>query len=99
MKLKKLVILSGLIFSLLNCKDYNQEQIKKGNKSKDNQQEISVTKNIDSIIIDGIANEKTWKKSSWMPINQLWIGEQVDSLDFTGRYKLSWSKEALYVLA
>ena len=99
MKLKKLVILSSLIFSLLNCKDYNQEQIKKGNKSKDNQQEISVTKNIDSIIIDGIANEKTWKKSSWMPINQLWIGEQVDSLDFTGRYKLSWSKEALYVLA
>ena len=34
-----------------------------------------------------------------MPINQVWMGKPVDSTDFSGRYKLSWSKEALYVMA
>jgi len=61
--------MSCLIFLILNCKNNNNVQSKKENTLKTNQQEISVSKNIDTIFIDGIANEKTWKKSSWLPID------------------------------
>lgn len=98
MKCIKFLSMSCLIFLILNCKNNNNVQSKKENTLKTNQQEISVSKNIDTIFIDGIANEKTWKKSSWLPIDQVWIGKQVDSLDFSGIYKLSWSREALYLL-
>lgn len=98
MKFIKLLLASCLIFLILKCKNNNQVQLKKENTSKYSQQEISVSRNLDTILIDGIANEKTWKKSSWLPIDQIWIGKQVDTSDFSGRYKLSWSKEALYLL-
>ena len=98
MKLAKFLFFTCLTFLILNCEDNNPKQLKKQNLTKNNQDEILVEKIMDTILVDGIANEKTWEKSSWYPINQVWIGEQVDSSDFTGRYKLSWSKEALYVL-
>lgn len=66
--------------------------------SKKDHQLLSVNLNTDLITIDGIANENTWKKASWFPIDQVWLGAPVDSADFSGRYKLSWSKDALYVL-
>ena len=84
---------------MIGCKNNNQTQLKKENSNKTNHQEILVAKRVDTILIDGIANEKTWKESTWLPINQVWIGKPVDSKDFSGRYKLSWSKEALYVMA
>lgn len=52
----------------------------------------------DTIVIDGIANEDTWKHSPWIPINQLWLGNPFSSEDFSGKYKLSWTEDALYVL-
>ncbi|GGI57956.1 DUF6265 family protein [Winogradskyella haliclonae] len=50
-------------------------------------------------IIDGKANEPIWKNSQWHPIDQLWLGEPYTKDDFQGRYKLTWTKEALYLLA
>ena len=84
---------------MIGCRNNNQTQLKKENNNKNNHQEILVAKRVDTILIDGIANEKTWKESTWLPINQVWMGKPVDSKDFSGRYKLSWSKEALYVMA
>ena len=84
---------------MIGCKNNNQTQLKKENSNKTNHQEILVAKRVDTILIDGIANEKTWKESTWLPIDQVWMGKPVDSTDFSGRYKLSWSKEALYVMA
>lgn len=98
MKFIKILFMSCFIFFMLSCKNNNQVQLKNENTRKYNQQKILVSKNIDTVLIDGIADEKTWKKSSWLPIDQVWIGNQVDSSDFSGRYKLSWSKDALYVL-
>jgi len=49
--------------------------------------------------IDGIADENIWKHSEWHPLNQLWIGQQYNSEDFQGKYKLTWTKDALYLLA
>lgn len=58
----------------------------------------TVAKNTGVITIDGIAEENTWKNIPWIPINQVWLGDSVNSNDFTGKYKLSWSEKALYVL-
>ena len=49
--------------------------------------------------IDGKATEACWAKAKWMPINQLWVGKQPSKSDFSGRYKLAWDKNYLYVLA
>ncbi|WP_299114525.1 DUF6265 family protein [uncultured Winogradskyella sp.] len=60
---------------------------------------IEVKKTKVQPIIDGKANEPIWKNSQWYPINQLWLGEPYSKDDFQGRYKLTWAKEALYLLA
>jgi len=49
--------------------------------------------------IDGKATEACWAKAKWMPIDQLWVGKQPTKADFNGRYKLTWDKNYLYVLA
>lgn len=49
--------------------------------------------------IDGIADENIWQNTQWHPIDQLWLGSQYNSADFEGKYKLTWTKEALYLLA
>lgn len=84
MSFRRNILILWLIASFFACKKEHASNI--------------VTKNKDTIIIDGIASEKTWKSISWIPINQVWLGDSVNSNDFTGKYKLSWSEEALYVL-
>jgi hypothetical protein len=59
---------------------------------------IKVSKANKTPVIDGKANEDIWIKSSWYPIDQLWLGNPYDSNDFNGKFKLSWSKDALYIL-
>lgn len=49
--------------------------------------------------IDGIADENIWQNTQWYPIDQLWLGSQYNSADFEGKYKLTWTNEALYLLA
>lgn len=52
-----------------------------------------------SPIIDGIGDEPIWEETDWMPIDKLWLGKPYDAADFQGRYKLTWTERALYVLA
>lgn len=49
--------------------------------------------------VDGIADETIWKNSKWLPIDQLWLGNHYTPEDFEGRYKLAWTKDALFLLA
>ena len=97
MKLYKILLLIACFSFFINCKKNIEKPLFKNQKT--NHQLHTVLKNIDLITIDGIGDEKTWKNSSWLPINQLWLGKPIDSSDFSGRYKLSWSNDALYVLA
>ena len=98
-KLTKIVLLLCFI-SFNGCKNETSKKpvLEKETASKKDRQLNSVAKKIDEIIIDGIANEKTWENSPWIPINQVWLGNATDSIDFFGQYKLSWSKSGLYVL-
>lgn len=45
-------------------------------------------------VIDGETDDECWDGAIWYPIDQHWIeyGIQLDSTDFFGRYKVSWSE-------
>ena len=49
--------------------------------------------------IDGKADEDIWKNNIWLPLDQRWLGNAYSSDDFSGRYKLTWAEDALYLLA
>ena len=49
-------------------------------------------------VIDGVADDPAWEKATWYPLDQLWIGEAYTPEDFSGRYKLTWTPEGLYLL-
>ncbi len=53
----------------------------------------------DTIIIDGVMNEKDWLLAKWYPLNQLMAGVIPSHEDFNGRFKVMWNAEQLYILA
>jgi len=72
---------------------------KESKQAKLLKQLIKVKKAKTNPIIDGIANEPVWNTSTWHPLDQLWLGEDYTAKDFQGRYKLTWTNDALYLLA
>jgi len=51
-----------------------------------------------AIVIDGNASERSWSLADWQPLDQLIIGEQPSADDFSGRYKVMWDDQQLYIL-
>ncbi|NRA91497.1 MAG: sugar-binding protein, partial [Psychroserpens sp.] len=49
--------------------------------------------------IDGKMDDPIWSETNWLPIDQTWIGNQPTDSDFSGRYKLSWTEDGLFLLA
>ncbi|HEY7774370.1 MAG TPA: sugar-binding protein [Marinagarivorans sp.] len=50
--------------------------------------------------IDGIPDEASWEQASWRAIDKLIAGSApTDANDFSGRYKVLWTKQHLYILA
>lgn len=49
-------------------------------------------------VIDGLVNDDCWSNSGWLLLDQVWLGDKPSKEDFSGRYKLSWSEDALYLL-
>lgn len=52
-----------------------------------------------SPIIDGKADDAIWKNTDWLPIDQVWLGETPSKDDFSGKFKVTWDDNYLYVLA
>ncbi|WP_246286295.1 DUF6265 family protein [Winogradskyella ludwigii] len=50
-------------------------------------------------IVDGKADDDIWSRTIWLPLNELWLGEAYTIDDYSGRYKLSWAEDGLYLLA
>ncbi|MCB0527049.1 MAG: CBM9 family sugar-binding protein [Saprospiraceae bacterium] len=50
-------------------------------------------------LIDGRSDDEVWRSAKWLPLDQVWIGENLSPADFSGRYKLAWDENNLYVLA
>jgi hypothetical protein len=63
---------------------------------------VSAPEAISPPILDGRDNDDCWQNIPWQPITQVWIpyGAAVDSSDFSGRYKITWSSVSnlLYIL-
>ncbi|MEF3078795.1 CBM9 family sugar-binding protein [Winogradskyella poriferorum] len=98
MKKYIVILLMALCFS--SCKNTNKEIIETTPKStKPEKQLRQILKAKNAIKIDGIADETSWKNAKWHPMDQVWLGDSLTAEDFSGRFKLTWDDEALYVLA
>lgn len=49
-------------------------------------------------IIDGLPNDDCWTSIDWRPIDQKWIGPDYTPEDFTGKFKLRWTTDFIYIL-
>ena len=49
-------------------------------------------------VIDGLGNEACWESATWYKMDHRWLGEEFDSLDFQGRFKLAWNENQLFLL-
>lgn len=72
---------------------------KKNPSPKHINQLITVKKAKTNPVINGKADDAIWSRTNWLPLNELWLGEAHTKDDFSGRYKLSWTEDALYLLA
>lgn len=48
--------------------------------------------------IDGIGNDACWNNANWYTQDQLWLGTAPTAADFTGKFKITWDANKLYVL-
>ena len=48
--------------------------------------------------IDGRATDSAWLLAEWRPLDKNWLGPAYDTADFSGRYKIVWAKNRLYIL-
>lgn len=63
-----------------------------------NTSELTIQRALKEIVIDGKL-ENEWANKPWQNIDQKWLGEDYTAQDFSGRYKLSWDQNYLYVFA
>ncbi|MBN1143255.1 MAG: T9SS type A sorting domain-containing protein [Bacteroidales bacterium] len=49
-------------------------------------------------VIDGNGNDTCWNKADWAPIDQVWIGNAVSETDYSGRFKVLWASDRIYLL-
>ena len=52
----------------------------------------------EALVIDGVANEPVWQAAEWYEIGHLWLGPDYTAEDFSGRFKVAWTEERLYIL-
>lgn len=50
------------------------------------------------VIIDGLCDDETWSNMDWNDLNYAWMGPDVDSMDYYGKFKLAWDSQHLYIL-
>ncbi len=72
--------------------------IKPSFAQKINQRVTEVKKAVPLPLIDGRLDDDCWYDAKWHNLDQRWLGDDYSKKDFAGRYKLSWSKDALYLL-
>jgi hypothetical protein len=51
------------------------------------------------VVIDGIADENIWQEAEWRKIDHRWLGPDYSAADFTGRYKVVWDDQKIYILS
>ncbi len=59
---------------------------------------LTAIKTSKPIAIDGVADEN-WQKATWYRLDQLMLGVQPTPKDFSGKFKVMWDEDTLYLLA
>ena len=49
-------------------------------------------------VVDGVASEAVWQAAAWYEIDHLWLGPEYAAEDFSGRFKVAWDEQRLYIL-
>lgn len=103
----RILLLSSFLFTLLvvSCKRahtrdsaFIKDQTVIPNKKIDHQLRKVIKASI-APEVDGDSNDPAWELAPWHSLDQRWLGEPYTDQDFAGKYKLSWTPEALYILA
>ena len=102
--MKRFIASILICLCFFNCKNDKKETVEEKpeiakTSTKIEKQLRKINKVADTISIDGVANEISWEKAKWYPMDQVWLGDSISNDDFSGRFKLSWDNDALYVLA
>ena len=50
-------------------------------------------------LVDGKADDAAWHKAEWRSLDQLLLGPEYANEDFSGRYKVVWTEDRLFILA
>lgn len=50
-------------------------------------------------VVDGDPGDAAWTRAEWVPMDKLMLGSMPAKDDFSGRYKLVWTEDHLYLLA
>lgn len=53
----------------------------------------------DAPIVDGVAADAAWEQASWRSIEHRWLGPEYSAADFSGRFKVVWTEDRVYLLA
>ncbi|MBU2871127.1 CBM9 family sugar-binding protein [Colwellia sp. E2M01] len=59
---------------------------------------IEAKKANEPIKIDGIATDASWLLAKWHPIDNIILGKDLTPEDFSGKYKIMWDEQQLYLL-
>ena len=51
------------------------------------------------ITIDGCMADSSWLKANWYDLNHVWMGAVPDEKDYSGRFKILWDTDFLYLFA
>lgn len=50
------------------------------------------------VVVDGSGKDAVWADASWQQMDKHMVGSVPDAADFSGRYKLAWDEDRLYLL-
>lgn len=96
------IVMCMALLLLMGCKE-NQKDVVATNKQEvpevmtvgfDHVSNVS-----EQIFIDGVPSEAAWASAEWRPMDQVWLGKNLQVEDFMGKYKLLWDEKHLYILA
>jgi len=97
--MKNIYILLLSITTLISCKLDKEGAKEEVFLPKTDHQLRQVSKAIITPSIDGNIDDPAWENVPWNALDQRWLGEAYTKEDFSGRYKLTWTPEALYLVA
>ncbi len=84
----KLFLTMFIVSAFSGCAIANENEVKR----------TPIAQAIEDIVIDAKASEASWNRVNWRAVDQVLIGKNLRSEDFSGRYKLLWDNAALYML-